>query len=129
MRAPSLHVVRGYKGFAEARKGEINAAREKDSAEKRLVETAQFRIGGRESQISRRGPVRPDRIVNFTFLGVWAKITNMIIKSIFTTSGFIARADALTAVQLAGVRLRGDRLSPLTSGSGSRYHEAWNWCL
>jgi integrase len=29
-----------------------------DSAEKRSVETARFRIGRRESEISRRGPVR-----------------------------------------------------------------------
>ena len=75
MRAPSPHVVRGYKGFAEAGKGEINAAREKDSAEKRPVETAQFRIGGRESEISRGGPVRGGRTTNFTFSRGWAKIT------------------------------------------------------
>ena len=56
-----LRAVMSYKGFAEWPKGEIKTAREGDSADKRPVETAQFRIGKRESEISHCGPVRPDR--------------------------------------------------------------------
>jgi alpha-ketoglutarate-dependent taurine dioxygenase len=37
-------------------------------------ETTQFRIGGRESEISHHGPVCPDRTANFTFSRGWAKI-------------------------------------------------------
>jgi len=59
-------------------KGETNAVREGDSAEKRPVEAAQFRSGGRESEISRGDAVRPDRIVNFTFWRVWAKIARSV---------------------------------------------------
>jgi hypothetical protein len=57
----SFHAVIRYKGFAERPKGEIKTAREGDSAEKTTVETAQFRIGRRESEIGRGGPVRPHR--------------------------------------------------------------------
>src|SRR6516225_10374670 len=55
------HAVLSYKGFAQGPKGEIKATWEGDSIEKRVVETAQFRIGGRESETSRSCPVRPDR--------------------------------------------------------------------
>jgi hypothetical protein len=47
------HAVLSYKSFAQNRKGETNAVRERDSAEKRPLEAAQFRSGGRESEISR----------------------------------------------------------------------------
>ena len=72
------HAVPSYKGFAENQKGETNPVWERDSVAKRPLKRLSFVAADEKAKLA-GGPVRPDRIVNFTFLGVWAKITNYLL--------------------------------------------------